>query len=197
MTTYLKYIPNVITIARMVALLPLVWLMWHKEYKGALLVAMVAGASDGLDGFLAKKYNWQGWLGGILDPLADKLMMLCCYSVFVLQGVIPMWLFLMVVARDVVIVAGASYYHFCVGKIKQAQPSFISKANTVIQILLIVVLLVSLSGWWNLSVFHWPLMLSVAVFTALSGLHYVWLGFTMASQVKIQQTKELGDDNDQ
>jgi cardiolipin synthase len=187
MTAYLRYIPNMITIARMVALVPLVWLMWHKDYKGALLVAVIAGASDGLDGFLAKKYNWQGWLGGILDPLADKLMMLCCYSVFVLQGVIPVWLYCMVVARDVVIVLGASYYHFRIGKIEQAQPTFISKTNTVLQILLILVLLISLSGLWVLSAIHWPLMLAVAVFTALSGLHYIWLGFNMASRVKKQK----------
>ncbi|VAW44705.1 CDP-diacylglycerol--glycerol-3-phosphate 3-phosphatidyltransferase [hydrothermal vent metagenome] len=194
MTTYYKYIPNMITIARMVALLPLVWLMWHKEYKSALLVAVIAGASDGLDGFLAKKYNWQGWLGGILDPLADKLMMLCGYSVFVLQGVIPLWLYLMVVIRDVIIVAGASYYHFRIGKIEQAQPSLISKTNTALQILLLLVLLISLSGWWNLNTFHWPLMLAVAVFTGLSGLHYIWLGFSMANRVKSKQRKELGND---
>jgi cardiolipin synthase len=183
-----------ITIARMVAMVPLVWLLWHKDYKSALLLTLIAGATDGLDGFLAKKYHWQGWLGGILDPLADKLMMLCCYSVFALQGVIPMWLFLMVVARDVIIVAGASYYHFCVGKIKQAAPSLLSKVNTVVQILLILVLLVSLSGVLNLSVFHWPLMLTVAVFTGLSGLHYIWLGFSMASQAKSHITKEYSDD---
>lgn len=180
-----------ITIARMVALLPLVWLMLHKEYKGALLVAVMAGASDGLDGFLAKKYNWQGWLGGILDPLADKLMMLCCYSVFVLQGVIPVWLFLMVVARDVIIVAGASYYHFRIGEIKQARPSLISKTNTALQILLILVLLISLSGLWDLRVFHWPLIVAVAVFTGLSGLHYIWLGFSMANRVKKIKKRSL------
>lgn len=190
MTAYLKYIPNVITIARMMALLPLVWLMWHKEYKGALLVALLAGASDGLDGFLAKKYNWQGWLGGILDPLADKLMMLCCYSVFVLQDILPMWLFVLVVGRDVLIVAGATYYHFWIGKITQATPTLISKTNTVLQILLILVLLISLSGYINLTYLHQPLVTLVAVFTLLSGAHYVWLGLNMSKQDKVKQLKE-------
>ena len=190
MTAYLKYIPNVITIARMMALLPLVWLMWHKEYKGALLVALLAGASDGLDGFLAKKYNWQGWLGGILDPLADKLMMLCCYSVFVLQDILPMWLFVLVVGRDVLIVAGATYYHFWIGKITQATPTLISKTNTVLQILLILVLLISLSGYINLTYLHQPLVALVAVFTLLSGAHYVWLGLNMSKQDKVKQLKE-------
>ena len=184
MTIYYKYIPNVITIARMLALFPLVWLMWHKEYKGALWVAVIAGASDGLDGFLAKRYHWQGWLGGILDPLADKLMMLGCYSVFVLQGVIPVWLYVMVVLRDIIIVAGASYYHFRIGKINQATPSLVSKVNTALQILLILVLLISLSGLLNLQLIHQPLMLAVAVFTALSGMHYVWLGTSMANKIR-------------
>ncbi len=190
MTAYFKYIPNLITIGRMIALLPLVWLMWHKEYKGALLVAVIAGASDGLDGFLAKKYNWQGWLGGVLDPLADKLMMLCCYSVFVLQGVIPVWLYLLVVGRDVLIVAGATYYHFRVGKLEKATPTLISKTNTVLQILLIVVLLVSFAGLLDLTDFHPTLILMVAVFTVWSGLDYVWMGVKMKKQTQAKQIKE-------
>ncbi len=190
MTAYFKYIPNLITIARMVALLPLVWLMWHKEYKGALLVAVIAGASDGLDGFLAKKYNWQGWLGGVLDPLADKLMMLCCYSVFVLQGVIPLWLYLLVVGRDVLIVAGASFYHFKIGKLEKATPTMISKTNTLLQILLILVLLVSFAGILDLSEYHQAVMWLVAVFTVWSGLDYVWMGLSMSKQAQKAQEKE-------
>jgi len=184
MRVYFKYIPNAITIARMVAMIPLVWLMWHKEYTCALVVAMVAGASDGLDGFLAKKYNWQGWLGGVLDPLADKLMMFCCFSVFVLQGTIPVWLYGLVVGRDVIIIAGASYYHFCIGKIDKAQPSLVSKVNTALQILLILVLLLTLSGVWVLSSLYWPLVVAVAVLSILSGFHYIWLGFSMARRFK-------------
>ncbi len=194
MTTYFRHIPNVITIGRMLALLPLVWLMWHKDYKGALLIAVIAGASDGLDGFLAKKYHWQGWLGGVLDPLADKLMMLCCYSVFMLQGIIPVWLYVLVIARDVVIVTGASYYHFRIGKITAAAPTFISKLNTVLQILLIVVLLLSYAQLWDLSAVHWPLMVAVAGCTLLSGIHYVWLGLKMANNIKSQQHQESESD---
>lgn len=194
MTKYYKHIPNTITIARMVSMIPLVWLMWHKEYKSALLLAVIAGASDGLDGFLAKRYQWQGWLGGVLDPLADKLMMLCCFSVFVFQGVIPFWFYVMVVARDVVIVAGASYYHFYIGKIQQAEPSLVSKANTALQILLILVLLISKAEIWNLSVIENPLVMTVAILTALSGLHYIWLGFSMAHRVKSQQKRRQQGD---
>ncbi len=184
MNDKLKYLPNVITIGRIIAIFPLAWLMWHKEYKAALLVAFIAGVSDGLDGFLAKKFNWQGWLGGILDPLADKFLMFCCYAVFAFQGVIPMWLFALVVMRDVVIVAGVSYYHFKIGKIEKAAPTWASKINTALQILLILVLLFSYSGIFDLYKFHQPLIWSVAILTVFTGLHYVWMGVSMIQQQK-------------
>ena len=88
--TYLRHLPNAITIARMLSLIPLVWLMLQKHYTGALILALLAGASDGVDGFLAKRFGWEGRLGSILDPLADKLMMLCCFSVFVYQQHFPL-----------------------------------------------------------------------------------------------------------
>ncbi len=192
MTTYFRQIPNIITVARMVAMVPLVWLMWHKEYKVALIVALLAGASDGLDGYLAKKFNWQGRLGSILDPLADKLMMLCCYTVFVLQGVIPSWLYAIIVIRDIVIVAGTTFYNFKIGRLDEARPSMVSKVNTALQILLILVLLITLSAWYDLSVLHWPLIWAVAFLGLVSGVHYVWLGLNMAKVEK--QKKELIDD---
>ena len=189
MKSHLKYLPNIITICRMIAIIPLVWLLWHKDYKMALLVVFLAGVSDGLDGFLAKKFDWQGWLGGVLDPLADKLLMLCCYTLFFVQQVIPWWLFCLVILRDVVIVVGASYYHFKIGKIEQATPTLISKLNTVIQILLVLVLLLSYSGLWNLFFIHHTLMLLVALLTVLSGSHYVWMGLTMVKQQR--QVRDL------
>lgn len=189
MSTYLKQIPNAITIGRMISLIPLVWLMWHKQYKIALIVALIAGASDGLDGYLAKKYQWQGRLGSILDPLADKIMMLCCYSVFVLQGVIPWWFYGIIVGRDVVIVAGTTFYNFKIGRLDEASPSLVSKLNTAVQILLILVMLITLSTWYDLSVLHWPLIYIVAVLSVASGIHYVWLGLYMA---KTQQIKTQG-----
>lgn len=178
----LRYLPNVITIGRIIAIFPLAWLMWKEEYKVALMVAFVAGLSDGLDGFLAKKYNWQGWLGGILDPLADKFLMFSCYAIFALQGVIPMWLFCLVLLRDVLIVAGVSYYHFRIGKIEKAAPTFASKVNTALQILLILVLLLSYSKILDLFAIHQPMIWAVGFFTLITGIQYVVMGISMARQ---------------
>jgi len=187
MSLKLRHLPNIITIARIVAILPLAWLMWHKDYKSALVIAFLAGLSDGLDGYLAKKYGWQGWLGGILDPLADKFLMFCCYTIFALQGIIPLWLFVMVILRDVVIVSGASFYHFKIGKIEKATPTLVSKLNTVMQIMLILVLLLSYSQWVNLFSIHQPLIVLVGLLTLISGLHYVWMGLSMAKKQNLER----------
>lgn len=175
--TYLRHLPNAITIGRMLSLIPLVWLMLQKHYNGALILALVAGASDGVDGFLAKRFGWEGRLGSILDPLADKLMMLCCFSVFVYQQHFPMWLFLLIVGRDVIIILGTSYVNFFVGRLNVATPTLVSKFNTALQIILILTLLISLSGLYNLNAVNQLLFVLVAIFTVISGLHYVWMGF--------------------
>ena len=182
--TYLRHLPNVITISRMLSLIPLVWLMLQKHYTGALILALVAGASDGVDGFLAKRFGWEGRLGSISDPLADKLMMLCCFSVFVYQGHFPWWLFLLIIGRDVVIILGTTYVNFFVGRLKVATPTLVSKVNTALQIILILTLLVSLSGLYELSTINQLLFYLVAFFTVVSGLHYVWLGFRIKQQFK-------------
>ena len=121
MSQWLSYLPNLITIGRIVALIPLVWFMLEKQYLYALIVMVAAGISDGLDGYLAKRFGWQGWIGGVLDPLADKFMMLCCYLVLAVQNVIPHWLLIVVLSRDIIIITGATVYHFLIGKIEEAQ----------------------------------------------------------------------------
>ena len=177
---WLSYLPNIITIGRIIALGPLVYYMWQKDYQTALIITFFAGLSDGLDGFLAKRFGWQGWLGGVLDPLADKAMMMLCYLVLAWQSIIPLWLFVLVVMRDVVIVLGTSYYHFKIGKIKQAKPTFWSKFNTVLQILLILFLLLDLADWWHLPFSMSWLFYAVGFTTISSGIQYVLMGRRMA-----------------
>ncbi len=172
--SWLKYLPNAITIARILAMIPLVWLMLEMQYEYAFYLAIAAGFSDMLDGFLAKTFGWEGWLGGVLDPLADKFMMLCCFLVFAVQGLIPNWLLILVLARDVVIVLGATFYHFTIVKVKMAKPSMLSKINTALQILLIVVVLSHQSIYQFKPLIIEYLIYLVTLFTVASGLHYVY-----------------------
>ena len=102
---------------------------------------IIAGISDALDGFLAKRFGWATDLGTILDPLADKLFMAGSFIAAVWVGLIPLWITVIVIARDAIIVGGAFVYRWQVGDFKP-QPSTISKLNTFLQILLVLAVVV-------------------------------------------------------
>lgn len=167
-----KDIPNAISIARIILVLPIVWLLLNGDYKVAMLLFFVAGVSDALDGFLAKHYGWQSWLGGILDPLADKFLLMSAYLCLGWLGELPWWFVGLVVLRDVVIVGGALVYNYRVAQL-DAEPTLISKLNTLLQIVLVLAVVYDL-GFSTLhaqliSVLLW----SVVCTTILSGMGYV------------------------
>ena len=168
----LRQLPNTITVLRMLAVAPLVWLLHEGRYDAALWVAFAAGASDGLDGFLAKRFGWQTRLGGLLDPMADKLLLDACFLGLWGAGYVPGWLALLVVGRDLVIVAGAAAWHWLIRPLS-ASPSLLSKATTLAQVLLVLAWLLHLAHGWMPP---WALQFgigAVAGLTALSGLDYV------------------------
>ena len=103
----LKHLPNAITGLRLAMAPVLLWLLWAGFYRDALWVALVAGASDAVDGLLAKRFGWQSRLGSLLDPIADKLLLGAAMAGLWLAQALPAWLVGLVLARDLVIVAGA------------------------------------------------------------------------------------------
>ncbi|MGD2138371.1 MAG: CDP-alcohol phosphatidyltransferase family protein, partial [Gammaproteobacteria bacterium] len=104
-------IPNIITLFRFLLVPPVVVLLLKQQFASALVVFGIAGFSDALDGFLAKHYDWTSRLGGLLDPLADKLLLLGCFITLGWLGLIPWWLIVLVVVRDIVILTGAVVYN--------------------------------------------------------------------------------------
>ena len=168
----LRQLPNLITIARMLAVLPLLWWLRQGEYRPALAIALIAGLSDGIDGWLAKRYGWRTRLGGLLDPIADKVLLDGSFVGLWLADATPLWLLLLVLGRDVVIVAGASAYHFLIGPLK-GQPTLLGKFTTVAQIALVLALLCELAWPWlpanKANIAIWI----VATLTLASGLDYV------------------------
>jgi cardiolipin synthase len=168
-----NWIPNAITLVRMALAAPLAWLILDQQHAAALALAMIAGASDAVDGLLAKRLSWQSQLGGLLDPMADKLMLLAAFVALAVTGVLPVWFVVLAVGRDAVIVAGAVAYHNLIGPLT-AQPTYLSKITTVLQIVLVVAaLLHDLDGFdlpgWLLPGLVW----TTAAATAASGLDYV------------------------
>jgi len=165
-------IPNLISFIRLLLIIPVIWYLLHERYEIALGLFIIAGLSDAVDGYLARKYHWGSHLGGWLDPVADKAMQVSVYICLTWLQLIPLWLLLAVIIRDLVIVTGGLYYYYRVEKVNAA-PSLISKLNTVMQILLVIIILI------HKSLFVFPEMVvqttiyAVLATTVLSGLNYV------------------------
>ena len=170
----LSGIPNLLTVARMLATVPLVGCIALELYDAAFLIALIAGFSDAVDGLLAKRFNWVSGIGGVMDPLADKMMLVSIFVVLCAQGHIPLWLLLLVTGRDVMIVVGGLFYHYKVEDF-DAKPTWISKGNTALQILLAAVVLFALAWQPDWMVWITWLIFAVAATTLVSGLQYVWV----------------------
>lgn len=137
-------IPNLITIAR-VMLVPIVfWLLLDGRNTLAFLVFVFAGISDAIDGFLAKRFHWETELGAYLDPLADKLLIVSIFLALGFRGELPSWLVIAVVSRDLLIVAGV-VLAWLLGKPLAIRPIGVSKANTAAQIVLAATVLADMS----------------------------------------------------
>ncbi len=170
----LRFLPNLITGLRILFIPPFLWFLLRGGYGPAFALFVLAGASDGVDGFLARRYGWRSRLGTVLDPLADKLMMLCACLGLGWLGALPWWLVAMVLLRDAVIVAGALAYHRLFGAYEM-EPLPASKLNTVCQIALVTVVLF---GLWRggLPEGLVPLLIALVALTTLaSGTAYVWV----------------------
>lgn len=169
-----SYIPNLLTVLRIAATPLLIMLLKYEMFPGALLLFVLAGISDGLDGYIAKRFQYQTRLGAILDPVADKILLVSCFVVLTVMGHIPFWLLVVVVFRDIVIVGGYLLLVILEGGVKMS-PSGISKLNTVFQICLVASVLIKLAAGIQLGVVIPVLIAIVTVTSVSSGVHYVWV----------------------
>ena len=173
----LAAIPNTITVMRIVLVFPTAWFLWRSQYVDALIVMAIAGASDAIDGWLARRLNAVSRFGSAFDPLADKLLVAVTFVVFTLQGQLPLWLVLVVIGRDLVIMSGASVYRMLFGTIDFA-PTLLSKANTAVQIVVLLLVLVVLCDFPGVNevlaplVDPWSFWL-LAALAVVSGVDYV------------------------
>lgn len=140
----------------------------------ALLLFLAAGVSDALDGFIAKKFNFESKFGAMLDPVADKILLVSSFVMLTLLGHLPFWLLVIVVFRDILIVGGYLLL-VTLRESVQMRPSIVSKINTLFQICLVGLVLAQLAGWVELAPLREFLIVSVAATTVLSGIHYVWV----------------------
>jgi cardiolipin synthase len=165
-------LPNLITLARLCAVPAAVWLILQHRLDTAFLVFVGAGISDGIDGWLARVRNARSALGAILDPVADKALLVSVYVTLAAIGVLPDWLAILVVFRDVVIVGGILVL-WVLGQPPAIKPLLVSKLNTVLQIALAALALL-LAGFGLAADGLLDLMIwAVALTTLASGAAYV------------------------
>jgi cardiolipin synthase len=170
-----RWIPNALTFLRIVLIVPFAAALLMENYRYALAIFFVASVTDAFDGFLARHFNWRSRFGAIADPLADKALLITSYLMLTLTSVLPVWLFAIVLGRDLLIVGGALAYHYGVGRFEM-EPSIPGKINTFVQILVVLAIIILLAGFpmppWVRDVG----VLLVALSAVVSGGHYllVW-----------------------
>jgi len=173
----LSNLPNAITVVRISLVIPTAWLLWEGYYVTALIVTTVAGASDAVDGWLARRLDAVSQFGAALDPVADKLLVAVLFVIFAIQGHMPVWLAVIILGRDAVILTGAGFYRLLFGHL-EFSPTYLSKANTAMQIATALLVLVWLCDFGIVSVLiglimdPWGFYLLAALGVA-SGLDYV------------------------
>jgi cardiolipin synthase len=168
----LRFLPNAISAARMLLVAPLVVYIIDGRFGAALLVLVIAGASDGLDGFLAKRFDWRTRVGGLLDPAADKLLLAASFLSLTYVGLVPLELTFVVVSRDVIIVLGAIFYQWLIAPV-QGEPAAISKLNTACQLAMVFFTLTAAAYAWPPPVSLTVLGAAVVFTSIVSGLTYV------------------------
>ena len=165
-------IPNIITLGRILLVPIVVWAIASGTMWIAFVLFLVAGVSDAVDGFLAKRFHMTTELGAYLDPLADKALIVSIYLALGVNGFIPRWLVIMVVSRDILIVGGIML-SWVMGSPLKIKPLLVSKLNTVAQILFAGVVLGSLGFEIQADTLKLVLMGLVAALTLLSVAAYL------------------------
>jgi cardiolipin synthase (CMP-forming) len=169
-----RHLPNIICVFRILLVWPVAAALAADEYLTALALFIVAGASDGVDGYLAKRFNWTSELGKVLDPMADKLLLVTVFVESAWMGLAPWWLTAAVVARDVSIALGALAYKVLIGPLR-GRPLVSSKVNTLMQLLYPVAMLVHAAVRFPPQDILDALAIVVLITTVISGLNYMAL----------------------
>lgn len=168
-----SWIPNAISLLRIALVAPILLLILNDGFAWAIILFCIAGFSDGVDGYLAKRFGWRTRLGAMLDPIADKLLVAGMFITLAYMQHIPVWLASVVILRDVVIVAGATAYNFLVGPV-QGEPTRISKLNTALELLFLLFVMSRAGFGWPDEITNTVLGASILVTVVISGVDYVW-----------------------
>ena len=191
-------VPNMLTVFRMVLIPVFVTLLFYQRFVLALAVFVIAGLTDGLDGILARRFQQESQLGTVLDPIADKLMMVTAFIVLSMRSIfpqpvpshlpIPFWVTIAVISRDVFIVVGAAAINIMTG-FRGFRPSWLGKANTTIQIIAIAIIMFAASVPYYTGYYLPTLYVIVFAFAVTSGLHYIFFASRLLNEDRRQNAE--------
>ncbi len=171
-------VPNILTFTRILLTPLLMWFLVHHKLNYALVVFFIAGMTDGLDGLIARLLHQKSRFGAILDPLADKFLLVSSFLLLGYLGLIPSWLVIIAVARDVVIVLGTTTLFGCRFQF-EIQPTILGKLTTLMQLLTVLLALsselITVAEWSRTLVFA-----ITAIFSVATGIQYVRKGISVA-----------------
>jgi len=174
-------IPNSLTILRILLIPCYIGLLVYGKFDQALIVLLVAGLTDALDGAIARMKNQYTRLGAVLDPLADKMLLISGFITLSMIHLVPSWVTILVVSRDVILMLGTAVAHFTDSRV-DITPTFLGKGTTFLQLSYVVMVIFLTSRRIDLAVML-PLLFGMVAFTLLSGLHYLYRGFRHTSTI--------------
>jgi cardiolipin synthase len=174
-TRLFRNLPNLLTVLRLILVPVIIRALCVDDFKQALLLVFVAGASDALDGYLARRFHWESRTGAYIDPIGDKLLLVSLYVTLGLRGVIPAWLMWLILGRDVLIL-GMVAIAFLFTSVRSFPPSVWGKISTIVQVF--TALAVIAGNAYSREHASWLIKLLAPVTAAAtiwSGVHYTWL----------------------
>jgi len=167
-------LPNIITLLRVILIWPFINYLLSNNYLLAFSIFLIASLSDGVDGYLARRFNWTSRLGGFIDVLADKLLLISSFLVLGFLGVLPLILMSIIIARDIFTVVGVAIYYCLFGKLN-LKPSLIGKTNIACQIFLVFLLLFE-TAFFKLPYLMLTSMIYIMIVVSFASLlEYIWI----------------------
>lgn len=170
----LRHIPNALTLIRLFLIAPFLVFLYQHEYINAFYTFILAGFTDGLDGWLARHFHWQSLFGSFTDPLADKLLIAASFISLALIGILPWWLVLLVFSRDLTISFGVLAWYWLIQRKLDFKPTMLSKINTVLQLALLTLCLFELAFLKFAPYLLETLILLTTITTTITYIDYVW-----------------------
>ncbi len=191
MSSRILTVPNMLTVFRMVLIPVFVTMLFYQRFIVALAVFVCAGLTDGLDGLLARRFDQRSQLGTVLDPIADKLMMVTAFIVLSMRSIfpapvpshlpVPFWVTVAVISRDVFIIVGAAAINIMTG-FRGFRPSWLGKVNTTVQIVAIAAIMFAASVPYDTGYYLPTVYATVFTFAVLSGLHYIFFASKLLNE---------------